>query len=257
MTSPKKVVSKTERCVLKDNKMPVKNYIKLAVSSPLKYLPGFAGRYFEDRYYWALRSIRLGATLDNFSKVIQATPEGAVCIDAGANVGDITTLLAASAKKVYSFEPDPWSFQRLRENTIDLPNVEIFNSAVGAVEGRAQLMRDPNFKVDPEVYSHGSSIFMSNLWQGNSKEYFEVEVIDIFSFIRSLSCPIYVVKMDIEGAEVDILERALEEPWIFNTVDNFFVETHECQIRELRARTQSIRKKLQSRGASGVYLDWV
>ena len=55
-----------------------------------------------------------------------------------------------------------------------------------------------------------------------------VEVVDILEYLHVLDRDIRILKMDIEGAEWDILERLRTHP-VLDQIDTIFVETHERQ----------------------------
>jgi hypothetical protein len=61
--------------------------------------------------------------------------------------------------------------------------------------------------------------------------------------------------MDIEGAELSILKRMMEEN-SFIKVEKMFVETHENQIPEKREEYDILRKEIGNRFGDRVNLDW-
>ena len=52
-----------------------------------------------------------------------------------------------------------------------------------------------------------------------------------------------VLKLDIEGAEVDLLEALLASPIILSRIRHIFAETHEKRILDHRMRVKAIRKR--------------
>jgi hypothetical protein len=71
------------------------------------------------------------ANLTNF--FIRYVEQGMTIIDVGAHVGIYSMLnseLVGQSGSVYSFEPTPWTFRILTENTKKLPNVTIYNQAI-------------------------------------------------------------------------------------------------------------------------------
>jgi FkbM family methyltransferase len=168
---------------------------------------------------------RSEASVQRFNADLDALPVGAVCLDLGANVGEVTELLAKKAGLVHSFEPDPWSFARLKERVGHLPNVVLHQAAVGVADGKITLYR-PAGLADNPVLSLGSSTIPANRWL--DVEPYEVDAVDLDSFVRSLGVPVALVKMDIEGAEVAILEKLLESPSL-GLISSIFVEIH-CNI---------------------------
>jgi FkbM family methyltransferase len=73
-------------------------------------------------------------------------PAGAVALDVGANLGWYSVLLqrlAAPGARIFSFEPDPRTFELLRGNLAanGAASVQAFNIALGESQGTAQLRR--------------------------------------------------------------------------------------------------------------------
>ena len=59
-----------------------------------------------------------------------------------------------------------------------------------------------------------------------------IEVIDLSAFIASLSQPVKILKIDVEGAEFRILRKLILEGTI-QRVQHAFVETHEALCPEI------------------------
>ena len=184
---------------------------------------------------------------------------GDVVLDCGANVGDVTQPLAATGAHVHAFEPDPYAFEKLCENTKDLPNVTRYNAAVGVESGTANLMRASNFSQNPK----GGSV-KSTLISGGRKideaDGIEVEVISMPDFINDLhakSGEIAFLKMDIEGAELDLLE-AMRDQGLFDKVTLTVAETHEKKFANLRPRFEKLREDIGATyPKTRVNLDWI
>lgn len=140
-------------------------------------------------------------------------------IDVGANIGYMTSLMAAKVGrqgKVYAFEPHPKIFEELSCNEklwrdsrglgrVDLQNVAISNrSGFGVLEepdhfetnrGVAFLINDISSNGHPDN-SNGSRIWSVEL---NELD----ELIKDKKYIR-------VIKLDVEGHELEVLEGATE-----------------------------------------------
>lgn len=231
-------------------------YMKFAVSTALAAVPGPHQEKFETRKLWALRQIRARSSNEDFAKELERLGPNSLVMDLGANVGAVTTQLAQYAGTVHAFEPEPWAHSQLVKAAGNLDNVIIHQAAAGARDGVIEFMRDPDFENKPEIHSQGTSIYNSLLWdKDQNAETFEAKIIDLRQFIRSLGRRIDLIKIDIEGSEVDLLEALVGTPeW--DMIDAIFVETHECQIKELRERTAVLRKRLANVVQPRVYLDW-
>lgn len=178
-----------------------------------------------------------------------------LCLDCGANVGVFTERLAATGARVHAFEPDPYAFSRLSERVGAAPNVTLHHAAIGLEDGALTLTRDARFDEDPARFSIGTGAFAST-YNAPGGERFEVPLVGFRSFIERLGVPVDLVKMDIEGCEVDILEDMLATPFAAE-IGEMFVETHEAQIPVLRKRTRSLRRRVARRGLRDrICLDW-
>lgn len=230
-------------------------YIKLLVSQSLQWIPGSIGEKFETRALWAQRQLRARSSGDEFEQELSRLTKESICIDLGANVGDITAKLASVAGHVHAFEPGQWAFKQLQAKVGHLENVSLYNAAIGADDGTMMLFEDPGFEERPEVYSQGTSAFKSVLWKEGQPKGFEVEVIGLSRFLRSLPKPVDLLKVDIEGAEVALINALLDSPEA-SLVKVMFVETHECQIPELRKSTKVLRTRLAGLSQPKTYLEW-
>ncbi|MEM1050687.1 MAG: FkbM family methyltransferase [Pseudomonadota bacterium] len=226
------------------------------MSKALAALPGPHQEKFETRSLWAMRQIRARSSTHDFAAELARLTPSSVVIDLGANVGKVTQQLAQYAGTVHAFEPEPWAHSQLLEATKGLSNVVVHQAAAGIKDGVIEFKRDPDFELRPEIHSQGTSIYNSMLWDDSQEaEVFQADIIDLRRFIRDLGCRVELIKIDIEGSEVNLLEGLVgTSEW--DMIDAVFVETHECQILELRDRTARLRQRLSGVKSPRVYLDW-
>jgi FkbM family methyltransferase len=177
-----------------------------------------------------------------------------IALDCGASGGVATRQLAANGATVYAFEPDPHGFAGLVPMFEGAPNVHLRNQAVGIEAGRIELYRTARFADDPDRHVTASSVFASNSFVSSNS--IAVEQIDLVEFIASLPQRVAVLKMDIEGAEVPLLERLLDSGLI-HRIGYLFAETHGHIIPELAERTNALRGRIATEGLRHVTLDWV
>jgi hypothetical protein len=83
----------------------------------------------------------------------------------------------------------------------------------------------------------------------------DVKVIDFPAFLEGLEGEIAVIKMDIEGAEVPLLEALFDHP-VKTQIGHLFVETHESRIPDLLARTNALRDRAAQMTRPRVNMDW-
>ncbi len=192
---------------------------------------------------------------------------GDLAVDCGANMGVVTEQLAATGADVIAFEPDPFAFKTLEQKFGNMPNVTLINAAVGVGTGTVRLMRADNFGENPEGASVKSTILDGGR-RIDAENSVEVPLIDFPSWVvdqvKARSKPrskilgeIAFVKMDIEGAELDILEK-MDAEHLFVNVRCLVAETHERKFKDLRDRYKALREKVAETYPPGkVNLDWI
>jgi len=215
----------------------------------LQHLPGQRGWHYKRK----LRLADDGATDAAFASAIEGAA-GKVCVDLGANLGVFSRRMAATAGRVYAFEPDPWTAQELRKAVADLPNVAVIEAAAGVEDGTISLYRSKEFQDDPGRASQSSSIIAEKR-NIDSSSGIDVPVVDFVRWLEALDSDVALIKMDIEGAEVALLERLMDAP-VLSRVDAIFVETHESRIPELAARTEALRARAARLPHPVINLDW-
>lgn len=178
-----------------------------------------------------------------------------IVIDCGANVGEITNILARKGSKVFAFEPNPYAFMELKRRFKNISNVQCVQAGVHHENGTMRLYLHEWAQENQVLWSTGSSILAckSNISKDN---YVEIEVIDFSGFISSLHRNIKLVKMDVEGAECEILMKMINTG-IIQKIDYMFVERHDHKIPELKLAMGKIEQMLLDRNITNVYLDWI
>lgn len=139
-------------------------------------------------------------------------------IDAGANIGLATyyAIRMNNAGRVICFEPNPETFALLNANVERnrWDKVELHNVAVSGEDGEASLsvFKDAPLaaSLDPRNNDGVSSQIV-------------VPTMDLRPFLNQ---PVGLLKIDIEGAEADVLEACIDD---LGQVENIFVEVHPVQ----------------------------
>ena len=84
----------------------------------------------------------------------------------------------------------------------------------------------------------------------------EVECIDLSSFIQSLNQRVRLLKLDIEGSEIEVLNHLMDSG-AMELIDLVVVETHERQMPHLLEATNALRTRIREEGLEGkIRLDW-
>lgn len=185
-------------------------------------------------------------------------PEDLV-LDCGANVGEITEILAKTGAQVHAFEPDPFCFEKLTKRFKRAENVTLHNVAVGTTDGVIQLMRADNFDENPRGASVKSTV-ISGGRKIDEVDTIEVKLMSLPAFIAEKTkggAEIAFLKMDIEGAELDLLEH-MQVSGQFEVIRLTVAETHEHKFKELRTRFRKLRANVSAQyPITKVNLDWI
>lgn len=186
--------------------------------------------------------------------VKQKIKPGSIIIDCGANVGNVSSSLIHTGAKLYCFEPHPLAFEVLRQRFANNPDVKVFNSAVGTYAHTAKLYKHVESSKDELKYSTGSSLveLKNNI---DNNEYYEVDVINLVDFINSLQKKVFLIKIDIEGAEIELLNRFIDEG-TYKKADYIFVETHEKVIPGIEMPTKELKSRIRQLKIGNIYTNW-
>jgi FkbM family methyltransferase len=200
------------------------------------------------------RHRRYAGQMDAFNRAAAALLPGDIAIDCGANIGKFTRILAAGGARVYAFEPNPTAFAELQKNTADLPNVTLFNAATTTAPGTVRLYLHKRAKQDPLLHSVSSSLLSakSNI---NPDDFCDVDSVVLSDFIEELGAPVKLLKMDVEGAEVELLNQLLDRG-LHKQIVQGFVEVHDRRVKALAEPTRALRQRLLQLRAEHITLDW-
>ena len=123
--------------------------------------------------------------------------EGAVAVDAGANIGIYSQFLSRCVGPtgvVHSFEPSPENFRRLQSATRKLANVRLSQAAVGECSERSKLYVSDKLNVDHRTYAT----------KGDSRCAVAIDIIALDDYFRP-GQRVDLIKMDVQGYELHAL----------------------------------------------------
>ncbi len=190
-----------------------------------------------------------------FDECVARLKPGDVAIDCGANVGKFTVPMAKTGATVYAFEPNPDAHAELVKATAAYPNVQVLQAAATTGPGPVKLYLHRYSEDDPVHFSSGSTLVAGK--RNVREDHFTmVEGVPFAQFIKDLGGGrVRLLKMDIEGAEIAILNQLLDEG-LHESIDQVFVEVHDRQIKALAEPTRLLRERLAALGAGNIRLDW-
>lgn len=187
-----------------------------------------------------------------------AHPERVLFVDGGSNLGQGFEWFARRYDDgkiaFHLFEPNPNchpALERLRARYGE--RMEIHAAALGTAEGEMKFYG----LAEGGELSQGGSLLKSHnstYYEAREDAAIEVRVMDFPAYLERQSerFDTIVVKMDIEGAEIDLLE-ALLEGGAHRFIDTLYVEFHaqyqaEPERSRLRARERALVARLKATG---------
>ncbi len=177
---------------------------------------------------------------------------GNTVLDIGAHIGLFSVLMARSVGptgQVFSFEPTPLTKEVLQK-TVEMngcgPVVEVRAEAVAKVSGQAMFFDTGH------LGSNANSLVQGEEHVGMRP----TETIAIDDFVASRDLQVNCLKIDVEGAELDVLLGAQQTFDVHRPA--LSLALHPKAIQQARATLDDIWEVLQDSRLSVIYLDeWV
>ena len=181
--------------------------------------------------------------------------ENSVIIDCGANIGDITSIFAQYGAKIYSFEPTTSTFSILQNRFSKHNNVKCLKKAVWNNNENLNFYHHELSEYNEIHWSNGNSLLKEKK-NVNENDYEVVEAIDIVEFIKSLNQNIDLIKIDIEGAEIEVLNHLIDSE-VISKLSKILCEVHDKKYKFLKPDTDKLREKIKRFNLSNkINLDW-
>lgn len=180
-----------------------------------------------------------------------------IILDCGSHLGEsvkkFRNMFPNDDCNFYMFEPNTYLFDIFNSNP-EFDDCKKYNKAISNKTEIVKLWGCTETK-----YSVGSTLEKSKADWDKIKEndFIEIESIDLSDFImNSFSKDDYIIlKLDIEGAEYDTLEKLLETG-VISYIDELYCEFHTQWLApEFAQREHNIRKKLEEINLQIYYWD--
>ncbi|HJH55547.1 MAG TPA: FkbM family methyltransferase, partial [Brachyspira hyodysenteriae] len=177
--------------------------------------------------------------------------ENDICIDCGTNMGLFTRLVDVQKGICYSFEPNTSLYNHLSKRYKDSKKIYIYNNAVSNKNEKVKFFTSGDNYVNDQAFTMSYEM---------TDNYIEVDSIKFSDFIKNDILTkhdfIYLIKIDIEGEEFNVLEDLINEN-IYKKVGYIFVETHERFFENGEERLNKIKKLIEDNNIKNIYLDWI
>ncbi len=166
--------------------------------------------------------------------IARLTDRGETALDIGANIGQMTSLMAACSGpqgRVWAFEPHPVVLERLRRNVAEWgpenghATVEVKGVALGSEAGRAMLKEEPDF---------GPNLGKAGLVGTSAAKDAVVVEVERLDDVPEIKAPVGVMKIDVENFEFEVLKGAAS--LLERGVRDIVYEDHQghpCKVSEL------------------------
>ncbi|MEO8581740.1 MAG: FkbM family methyltransferase [Patescibacteria group bacterium] len=146
-------------------------------------------------------------------------------LDCGAHIGLACIYFKSTypGARITAFEPEPPNLELLKENLQinQMTDVEIIPKALWSTEGQMQLHVD----IDQENHWSSTSSLLKGSW--TTKQPTAPIVVETVKLSTYLNEPIDILKIDIEGAETEVLKECRDQ---LVNVKYLFVEFHATRL---------------------------
>ena len=188
--------------------------------------------------------------------ILRKVEDSFLFIDCGANVGDISSLFLSRGAKVIAFEPDLLAFSRLQKRFSGAQRIELINKAVADSDGKAMFYyHKERLKNEGVEFTVSSSLLREKI-NVDGEHGIEVEIVDLCKYIDDLGRKVDILKMDIEGEEIAVLNKMIAQN-TYNKVGLILVETHETKIPGHREKVAALKRRIHEEGITNIKLNWI
>jgi FkbM family methyltransferase len=186
-----------------------------------------------------------------------APAQNSLVFDLGANVGLVSHALSRAvgpSGRVVAFEPDPTSLEYLRRNNSrhNLENVSVIPAAISDANGTL------DFFAEGTITSGLASTRKDAVMTKSQGSVITCDAITLSDAMERYGTPSWI-KMDIEGAEVSVLEQShdlLRDTRPFLVIDTSHVVGSDTTAARVEAILQSAGYATETRFPGGSQLTW-
>ncbi len=197
-----------------------------------------SGEFFE------LRLIYQEVFGEAYGSDIAGIPDDGVVLDIGANVGLFTLRAKACSPraKILAFEPMPDTLGALQKNILlhELAGVTVYPLALGAASATAQFTYYPAAPGNSTLYPESKKFKMPQL-ENSTTLWVDMTTLSAVLARHPELCVIDLVKIDVEGAEAEVLAGLSDPDWAR-------IRALVLEVDDSDGRLEQIRTLLQRKG---------
>ena len=180
-------------------------------------------------------------------------------IDCGANIGDVSSIFNRYGSTVYAFEPTNVTFEILKKRFDSIDNITCYKKAVWTENTNLKFYHHEWSSYNKIHWSNGNSLLKEKK-NVNAQDFEVVEAINLSDFVKSITSEknknIDLLKMDIEGAEVQVINHLIDTGAI-NYINILICEVHDRKYEFLRESTNALRNRvIKNNLQNKIFLDW-
>ena len=210
----------------------------------------------------ALRMKNLGI-LSKYEHCFYEMPDNSVCLDCGANQGFFTDLILSLNGYCYAFEPNKVLLKLLSQKYREKENVELFPYAISDSEGFVDFKLSSNLNTSFLDFTESGSISLDHYPYPEieiPEVHYQVPKVRLVDFLQNevfkKHGEVYILKMDIEGAEFETLEDIIHSG-VYKNIKYLFCETHARFFNDGNERLHKLETLIKENNITNIFLDWV
>ncbi|OJV22321.1 MAG: hypothetical protein BGO30_11490 [Bacteroidetes bacterium 41-46] len=211
---------------------------------------------FESLKRRVLNRLAYYTSLLKLQKILKRVDNSFLFVDCGANVGDISELFLKRGATVKAFEPDLLAYKYLQKRFAGADGIEIINKAVAIEDGHAMFYYHKERLNREGIEFTVSSSLLGEKLNVDQMHGVEVETVNLCRYIENLGRIIDVLKMDIEGEEIVLLNKMIEDG-TYKKAKLILVETHETKIPGHTEKVALLKKLILDKGIENIRLNWI
>ena len=164
-------------------------------------------------------------------------------LDIGANIGFYAFIEAKKVNKVYAVEPVEYNFNLLKKNIAlnGFDNIDTYRLAIGKESGTAKIYTSKRCNWATIVDKKDRTDDYAQRWDRFKKGSESVELLSLDDFVNKYTDKMPdLIRMDVEGAEVDIISGGAKT--LSNMSDGAYlvVEIHSSCIKDKKSIAQML-----------------